>query len=110
MEGIRHQNLAMNTATTANTDFLAADIAPKANIASNPTHWKITLSCRTAAKLKLTKKQAAPAVTRQLGLNDNVAIPADQLYSFVIPVSSSFTYNFQFDTTTILDEFYVDEV
>ena len=97
-----------NGSATSNADILAADLAPD-RFAS--AAYRITVGIKPGGSASVINAQVNSGGTAiLLALNGGVALTAGVLYTFVMGVSSSYTYNFQMATTTTLGVFLVEEI
>lgn len=100
----RSLGAARNTAETADTNVLATAIAP----GDTPSILRVTAAYSAAAVF--TAIIVNGGTTYTLSLNGGVALIADALYTFDLPVHSGDTVNFQFDQNGTLRVLLVDEV
>ena len=78
-----------------NTDWFAANIKP----INAPSLHRITIMVNTATVVKLLMDDGTNT-NLVMNLNDGVALDANDLYTFDIPIPEGYSYNIQHVTTT----------
>ncbi len=93
------------SAPGANTDILPAHLTPKD---PNGSIFRIVAAFENATVFNLIVKE--DATTHVIGLNSNVAIPAQTGFAFALPVHPDLSYNFQIETDGATRMLLVNEV
>jgi len=93
-----------NTAATANTDVLSADIRPL-----SAAVYRITVFVSgTAAVMNL---QITDGSTTEVGqLNSGTALATGQIFTFVVGCRPDYAYGVQFESNTTVDLLLIEEI
>jgi len=70
--------------------------------------WRAQIQVDTAAKVRLNTK--VEGVKQTAGVLNDVALAAGIPKSFDFQANKGFTYNFELDTTAIIEHLYLDEI
>lgn len=93
-----------NSSPGANINILSTALTPKKPVSA----FRITVSLTGASIFNVMITQGV--TTFGCGVNANQALTAEGIYTFVIGVRNTFTYNFQIETATVVRYLLVEEV
>lgn len=99
--------VVFNTAKTANTNILASSLQPTAGRGS--VAYRITVGL-TSTNSIFNLQVSDGTNTLGLDLNNGTTLTAGRLYTFVVGAHSSYTYNFQVETSTTVGYLLVEEI
>ena len=102
---INHAAIHEGSAPGANTDILGSDITPSYGVSC----FRVTVQVTTASVLNVMIKKTGDT-TQTCALNNNIAILAGTLNTFVFGCVSGQTYNFQVETDGQIDVLQMDEI
>lgn len=93
-----------NASATANTNIFTSNLTPTEDVSI----FRITVSEDTGRIFRLRITRSGTTVSTDF--NSGVALTADTLNTFDIPVRSDTTYNFQFNGATTIHILQIDEL
>lgn len=103
-EIIGQTRLFNRAAPGANTNIATTALTPAYPVSA----FRITVALATASVFNVT--ETVGATTNTYGLNASAALNAGDVYTFVMGVNNSATYNFQVETDGIIRKLQVDEI